>query len=134
MGRRRPLMVVYTCPELWRASYPRHDDERGQRCQRNQGPSIIDGINKGNLLDERSQHRLLFGIEQRWPKCGGWNSQQFHRVQIAGGKPIYKGLRMFWRVCVDHGIDDRDSKGAAEIAHEVEQTAGICDGRLCQLS
>src|SRR4029077_9004287 len=45
-----------------------------------------------------------------------------------------ESLRVFRRTRVNDRIDDRNSNSAAEIAHEVEQTTGIGDSSLCQLS
>jgi hypothetical protein len=75
MSRRGLLVIEYTCPKPRRASCPRDDNERGKRRQGNQGPGIVDGFDKGNLVDERGQHGLLFGVEQRGPECVGWNAK-----------------------------------------------------------
>jgi hypothetical protein len=50
-------------PGSRRASCQGHDDKPNYCRQSDECPRIVDSLGKGNLVDKRSQHRLLFGIE-----------------------------------------------------------------------
>ena len=53
---------------------------------------------------------------------------------IAGCEAADDVLRIIGCARINNSVDQRDSNGAAEIAHKVEETAGIINGGLRQMA
>ena len=128
--RRPQLWTFVVTPTACRPN-KEHGQGAGEAEDCDKGPGFVDGFHGGLPLDRRPDKRQGF---RRHFSAGYVRKKLIHgQADRSCGRDISAGDRLSqliancWSPPIEHSVNEGETDGATEIAHQVEQPAGIGD-------
>src|SRR6185437_8459169 len=111
-----------------RAAHEGNHEQRQREEHTDHDPGVVEGLHQCRLAHQRlgeAAHGFVDRTHVMAVEELRWEADEPGGIDVARLQPAAESLGMNWRTLIQDRVDQRDSYGAAEVAHQVEESTSV---------